>query len=81
MCTGGGQHGCSSQQVLCYSAGPEAQAGSYPGLGLHGARAFDSVLQIYPLQTNQDHLLQGWSVRGTVQTGKLFISHGSLVNC
>lgn len=67
--TGGGQYGCPPQQVLRYGSGPEAQTGDHPGLGLYGARALDPVLQIYPLQANQDHLLQGRSVRGTVQTG------------
>lgn len=64
------QHGRPPQQVLCYSAGPEAQTGGHPGLGLHGEGALDPVLQIDPLQADQDHLLQGRSVRGTVQTGR-----------
>lgn len=68
-CVGGGQHGCSPQQVLCHSEGPAAQTRGHPGFGLHGARAFDPVLQIDALQANQNHLLQGWCVRGTVQTG------------
>lgn len=74
--TGGGQHGRPSQQVLRHSAGAAAQAGGDPGLGLNGARAFDPVLQIHPLQAHQDHLLQGWRVRGTVQTGDSMTSHG-----
>lgn len=74
--TGGGQHGCPSQQVLRHSAGAAAQAGGHPGLGLNGARASDPVLQVHPLQTYQDHLLQGRRVRGTVQTGDLLTSHG-----
>lgn len=62
LSVGGGQHGRPPQQVLCDGASPEAQTGSHPGLGLHGARALDPVLQIDPLQANQDHLLQGRSV-------------------
>lgn len=65
---GGGQHGRPPKQVLCYGAGPEAPTGSHPGPGLHGERAPDPVLQIHPLQANQDHLLQGRGVRGAVQT-------------
>lgn len=57
-CTGGWQHGRPPKQVLCYSEGPEAQTGGHPGLGLHGARAPDPVLQIDPLQANQNYLLQ-----------------------
>lgn len=67
--TGGGQHGRTSQQVLRHGAGAAAQAGGHPGLGLHGARAPHPVLQIDPLQTHQDHLLQGRRVGGAVQTG------------
>lgn len=68
---GGRQYGCPPLQVLCYSAGPEAQTGGHPGFGLYGERALNPVLQVDPLQANKDHFLQGWSVRGPVQTGTL----------
>lgn len=74
--TGGGQHGRTSQQVLRHRAGAAAPAGGHPGLGLHGARAPHPVLQIDPLQTYQDHLLQGRRVGGAVQTGDPMTSHG-----
>jgi len=74
--TGGGQHGRPPQQVLRYGARPEAEAGGHPGLGLHGARAPDPVLQIDPLQADQDHLLQGRRVGGAVQTGVLISPFG-----
>lgn len=73
--TGGRQYGRPPLQVLCYSTGPEAQTGDHPGFGLDGARALDPVLQVHPLQANQDHFLQGRRVRGPVQTGA-FLSPG-----
>lgn len=73
--TGGGQHGRTSQQVLRHGAGAAAQAGGHPGLGLNGARAPYPVLQIDPLQTHQDHLLQGRRVGGAVPTGDITRHH------
>lgn len=49
---GGREYGCPPQQVLCHCAGPEAQAGGHPGLGLHGAGIANSVLQVNPLQAH-----------------------------
>ena len=75
---GGWQHGRPSQQVLCHSSGPEAQARGHPGPGLHGAGAAHPVLQVNSLQAHQDHLLQGRSFRRPVQTGQrllLFFFH------
>lgn len=67
--SGGRQHGCPPQQILCHCAGPKTQAGGHSGSCLNGAGITHSVLQVNPLQAHQDHFLQRWSFRGPVQTG------------
>ena len=66
---GGRQYGCPPQPVLCHGSGPEAQAGNHRGPLLYGERAADPVLQVDPLQTHQDHLLQGRSSGGPATPG------------
>lgn len=78
--SGGWQHGCSSQQILCHCACPKTQTRGHPGFGLYGARAAHPVLQVNPLQADQDHFLQRWSFRRPVQTGLLLLFSRQLNN-
>ncbi len=70
LCAGGGQYGRSSQQVLRYSTSTATQTGDYWRPVVYGARVTHPVLQVHPLQTHQNHLLQRRRARRTATTSK-----------
>ena len=58
--SGGRQHGCPPQPLLCYGAGATTSAGDHWRLILHGTWAAHPVLQVHPLQAYPHHLLPRW---------------------
>lgn len=69
LLSGGRQHGCTPQPILCYRACAAPTAGDHWRLVLYGAGAAYPVLQVHPFQAHPNHLLPRWGPWGPAPPG------------